>query len=157
MIWGARSSRPRGSVESKSYVILYERAWGAKPADRLIAVCQDWNLSGWPRSSLGFRLLDDPERCEREMREFYEGAALVGIPFLERINSLQDAAAYCVENGGSPHTAAELLFLSGQPERAVQLVETSIAEVERRDLSGKVVVLNQLNLLRTRLCGRRET
>ena len=74
-------------VESPCFAVQHERAWGYAPDDTIICVIQDWLLCGWPRSSLGFRLLDDEKRCEAEMREFYEGASLVGIPFLERVDS----------------------------------------------------------------------
>ncbi|HVE53800.1 MAG TPA: hypothetical protein VNB23_10515 [Ramlibacter sp.] len=72
-------------------------------------------------------------------------------------NSLGDAAACCIERDVSPHVAGELLYLSGQAERAVQLVDASIAEAERRNLSGKLVALQQLHVLRNRLLRLRET
>ncbi len=141
-------------VESASYAALYAKVWRHVPAERVVAVRQDWHLRGWPRSSLGFSLMADSQRCAEEMQEFYESAILVGVPFLERVDSLKSAAEIALE-GEHTYSAAELLALSGQHERAMRLVDASIVEVERRSLSGSAVALRGLKELRARLAAAR--
>jgi hypothetical protein len=137
-------------IESQLYVERHREAWKQDPTDAVVAVSNDWLLPGWPRSSLGFRLMNEPEVCKAEMDAFYEGTRLVALPFLASVASLQSAAERALESEQT-YRAAELLALSGQHARAVLLVDACVVEVGRRNLSGREVALRELRELRARL------
>jgi hypothetical protein len=131
------------SVESERFLVDHERVCGFRPESALIAGSQDWLLRGWPRSALGFHLLNTPERVTHEMRELSEGAKLVGAKFLESITSFERAAESWLENGLRTDLTCALLIIAGQADRARRILDATIAEIDRRNLSGKAVALAQ--------------
>lgn len=130
---------------------MYEAKWGKHPESTIIAGSQDWLLQGWPRSSLGFRVPEEPDGCAREMQEFVEAAKLVGIPFLNSITSFEKAAEFWLERNANVELCADLLVLAGQSPRARRLLEASLTEIEQRNYSGKTVTHAYFKQIHSRL------
>jgi len=139
------------SVSSKRFATMYEAKWGQPSESAMIASSQDWLLQGWPRSSLGFRVPEEPDGCAREMQEFVESAKLVGIPFLDSITTFENAAEFWLERNANVELCADLLVFAGQSARAQRLVEASLIEIEQRNYSGKNVALAYFNRMHSRL------
>jgi hypothetical protein len=140
------------AVKSAEFVKWHEQRWGAGSAERLVVITNDWLIRGWPRSS-GFRLLNDKARDAGEMHELLEAMKLVGIPFLNSISSLEAAAEFWLERDLRTDLCCALLVKTNQADRAHRLLQSTILEVERRNLQSRHFVVPQLMELKERYLG----
>lgn len=138
-MWGASSKR---------YRAWYKEQWGELPDNDALGGCADWNIPGWDRACCEHFNLRGKMCDELEIRCLIENIESVGLPYLDRISSLEGAANELVAGIWMFDKAADFLLMAGNKQRAREALELGI---QRFSDEGVVDNFEELPRLKERL------
>lgn len=117
------------SVNSNFYVRWHQKEYGTRSANDFLASEMYWNLSGWknPRPNVASK-----ENAEREMLLLLKDTLELGLPFLERHSSWENAAVRFVENRWFHDKACDFYLIAGNPEMAHWCLEQALEDWKKQ-------------------------
>jgi len=120
-------------VKSKAYTKWYKEQWGSKPVSNTIAGEVEWNIPGWTRDVIKHFQLTNSKDDEAEFNEFINNVINVGIPYYTKISDWNIAAEHASQKGTVLyHKVCDFYLISGQKEKAKEILEFGIKEIQQR-------------------------
>ncbi|CRK84530.1 hypothetical protein [Neobacillus massiliamazoniensis] len=121
-------------VSSKKYSKWFKEQWGNKPVNNVIVCASEYNVPGWTREVYKQHFtLTNSESDIAEFNEFVHNVLNVGIPYYTHISDWNIAAEYASQEIIVFYDkVSDFYLISGQKEKAKEILELGIKEIERR-------------------------
>ncbi|KAA0543120.1 hypothetical protein FZW96_20995 [Bacillus sp. BGMRC 2118] len=133
------------SVTSNTYSKWYKEQWDTNPANKGIVGVAEWNIPGWSRSASNHFILTNSADDGNQMIELKRNIETIGIPFYEAIKDWNTAAEYASKSIIVLYDkVCDFYLLAGEPEKAKEVLEQGIKEIEHRG-NDQLMQLPEIN------------
>jgi hypothetical protein len=121
-------------ITSKEYAKWYKEEWGSKPVNNAIIGDPEWNIPGWTREPFKHFRLTNSDSDKVEFNEFIHNVINIGIPYYSKITDWNIAAECAAAREATVFydKACDFYLISGQKQKAKDILELGLKEIERR-------------------------
>ncbi|PEX92816.1 hypothetical protein [Bacillus cereus] len=128
-------------VTSKKYSKWYKDQWGDKQVNHAIVGDAEWNIPGW-KGKAQYWKLTNVEYDRVEFSAFIDNVMNVGIPYYSQIDDWNTAADYATRGPIIFYEKiCDFYIMSGQEEKAKEILERGIQEIENKKHDGNMQLL----------------